>query len=334
MDGQTANPLQSGGEAITLNQALGSLLNPTQDEKPAAPVQEQQPPEQAQQAEPAAEEAQPERETTETETEDQELPPLKAPSFWQKPARDVFNALPRHAQEAFLEQERVRNEGVERQLREAAEKRKSADSELTAAQNERQRYQQQLSTFVPLLQQQLQGKWAGMTEAKWIELARLQPAEYTALKAEFDADMGRLYQAQSEAQRMAAQQQQEQARAAQATAQREAEALIAKRPELKDPAKQAAWTRDLRDYALEAGFTEDYLSQPKSHMALLTLEKAMLYDRAQTAKATAMVRSVPKVQTPGTAKTKADQSADARAAMLKKLEQTGSIEDARGLLRR
>jgi hypothetical protein len=331
MDGQTQNPLQSGGEALSLNQALGSLLNPTQDEKPAAPVTEQQPQELAHEAEPAAEQAQPEQETTVEETE--ELPPLQPPAFWKKAARDVFATLPREAQERLLEQERDRNEGVERAMREAAEKRKSAESELSAAQNERQRYEQQLKTFVPLLQSQLQGKWGQFTQADWIKLAREQPAEYTALKAEYEADMGRLYQAQGEMQRVAQQQTEQQRKAAVESAQREAEALLAKKPELRDPAVQERWTRELRDYAMEAGFTEDYLSQPKSHAALLTLEKAMLYDRAQKAKANAVVKPLPKVQTPGVAKTKADQAADARAAKLKKLEQTGDIESARGLLR-
>jgi colicin import membrane protein len=330
MDGQTQNPLQSGGAEISLNQALGSLLNPTQDETPAAPVQEQQPPEQAQEAKPAAEEAQPEQETTETETEET-LPPLKAPSFWKKDARDIFEALPRHAQEAFLEQERERNAGVERQMREAAEKRKSAETELSATQNERQRIKAALDQLLPDLQRTLQGRWANVD---WNKEAAENPANYVALRQQFESEMGQFQRAKAERAQIAKQESEAAEKARQDTARKEWESLTEKRPELKDQAKAKAFFESINAYALEAGYTPERFAQIIDHRDFLALEKAMLYDRAQAAKATAVVKTVPKVQTPGTAKSKADQAAEARAAQMKRLEQTGSIEDALSLLRR
>jgi hypothetical protein len=59
----------------------------------------------------------------------------------------------------------------------------------------------------------------------------------------------------------------------------------------------------------------------------------MLYDRAKKARADAEVRPVPRVQTPGTAITRSDRANDSRASKLKKLERSGRIEDAVGLLR-
>lgn len=332
MDGQTQNPLESGKGPLTLDGALGSLLSPpeetqpAQTREPARPAIEQPP----EREEPAAEQAQPDADATEPETEAESLPPLKAPSFWKKAARDIFEQLPRDAQDVFLEQERERNEGVERAMREAADKRKSAEAELIATQNERQRYQQQLQTFVPALQQQLQGKWG---QVDWVKLADEQPAEYVRMRAAYEADFGKLQQAQFEQHRLNEQQAKEREKSTLESAQREAEKLIEKRPELKDPAKQAEWAKELTAYALSAGFDQAYLNQPKNHLALLTLEKAMLYDRAQSARTAATVKTVPKVQIPGAAKTKVDRAAEDRAARLKRLEQTGDIEDARGLLR-
>jgi hypothetical protein len=70
-----------------------------------------------------------------------------------------------------------------------------------------------------------------------------------------------------------------------------------------------------------------------SHVNLLVLEKAMLYDRAQRARAEAQVRPVPRVQQPGTAESRSERAADRRTARLKRLERSGRIEDAVGLLR-
>lgn len=332
MDGQTTNPLtEAGGQAMTLSQALGSLLSPAQEEEQtAAPVQERQPPqEQAQEAEPAAEEAQPENETTEQETE--ELPPLQAPSFWKKDARDIFATLPRDAQEKLLEQERERNEGVERAMREAAEKRKSAESEILAAQNERQRIAQQLQPLIQGLQQSLQTEFADIkTPADVVALAQRDPARYAEWRARMDA----IQFGQAQQRQLQEQQAQEQRRQLEEYARAEWEAFVKAKPEYKDRTKWEAARRDLRDYALSMGYSEQDFDNNISHRHFLVLEKAMLYDRAQQAKANAVVKPLPKVQVPGSAKTKADMAAEQRAAQLKKLEQSGSIEDAIGLLRR
>lgn len=333
MDGQTTNPLtEGGGDAISLNQAIGSLLNPEAQEQkptPAAPPERPKAQDQAPEAEPAAEEAQPEQETQDTETEE-DLPPLKAPAFWKKAARDVFEQLPRQAQEQLLEQERERNEGVERALREAAEKRKSAESESSATQNERQRLKTALDQLVPDLQLAIQGKWAGVD---WKKLAAEDQATYVAYQHQFREDMARLNAARSERERLAKQEAETADRARQEQGLAEWNALVSKRPELKDQTKAKAFFESITDYARETGFPPDRFNNSLSHLELLTLEKAMLYDKAQAAKAAAVVKNIPKVQAPGPAKTRADKAADERAARLKRLEQSGDLEDARGLLR-
>jgi hypothetical protein len=324
------NPLQAGATPLTLDSARGMLFEDNKDQPAAAPVKEQPPAQpQAQEAEPAAEEAQPEQETTETETEE-ELPPLKAPAFWKKAARDVFEQLPRHAQEQLLEQERERNEGVERALREAADKRKSADTELTGTQTERQRLKAALDQLLPDLQVALQGKWAGVD---WNKLAAEDQATYVAYQHQLRADMTRLQAARAERERIAKQESDEAEKAREEQGKAEWNALVAKRPELMDTKKAEAFFKEVTEYAREIGFPPDRFAQSVSHLEMLTLEKAMKYDQAQKARAEAVVKPLPKVQAPGSAKTKADRTAADREALMKRAEQTGEIRDWARLLR-
>jgi hypothetical protein len=324
------NPLHAGATPLTLDSARGMLFEDHKEEKPAAAPVKEQPPvqEQAQEAEPAAQEAQPE-ETTETETEET-LPPLKAPTFWKKDARDIFEALPRHAQEAFLEQERERNAGVERQMREAAEKRKSADTELTATQTERQRLKAALDQLLPDLQRSLQGRWANVD---WNKEAAENPANYVVLRQQFESEMGQFQRARAERAQIAKQESEAAEKARQDTARKEWESLTDKRPELKDQAKAKAFFESINAYALEVGYTPERFAQIIDHRDFLALEKAMLYDRAQKAKAEAVVKPLPKVQVPGSAKTKADRAAQDREALMKRAEQTGELRDWARLLR-
>jgi hypothetical protein len=324
------NPLQAGATPLTLDSARGMLFEDNKDQPAAAPVKEQPPAQpQAQEAEPAAEEAQPEQETTETETEE-ELPPLKAPAFWKKAARDVFEQLPRHAQEQLLEQERERNEGVERALREAADKRKSADTELTGTQTERQRLKAALDQLLPDLQSTLHRKWANVD---WNKLAAEDRGEYVELRHQFETEMAQFQRARAERAQIAEREKAEADKAREETGRKEWEALTAKRTELKDPAKAKAFFESINAYALEMGYSPDRIANTDSHLDFLTLEKAMKYDQAQKARAEAVVKPLPKVQAPGSAKTKADRTAADREALMKRAEQTGEIRDWARLLR-
>jgi hypothetical protein len=333
MDPQTTNPLTEGGaEAISLSQAIGSLLNPEPaKESTPAPAAPQERPRQAQpqapQAEPAAEEAQPE---AEAEPEEEEPPPLEAPAHWKKAAKELFSSLPRELQSAAIEREREREQGLSRAMQDVAEKRKGAESERTAVETERQKLKTALEQLVPDLQLALHGKWAGVD---WNKLSSDNPAEYVALRQQFESDVAKFNAARQQRAKIAEQEKAEADKARQETARKEWTALTDKRPELNDQAKAKAFFDDIHAYALSVGYTQERFAQIENHLDFLALEKAMKFDKAETAKAAALVKTVPKVQTPGTAKTKADRVADERSARLKKLEQTGDIEDARGLLR-
>jgi hypothetical protein len=126
-------------------------------------------------------------------------------------------------------------------------------------------------------------------------------------------------------------QQRQQAEALQSTAKRELDAVLEKVPEWRDAAKREAANRELLAYAQQQGLTAEEFNGIIDHRAILTLRKAMLYDRAQAAKAQATTKPVPPVTKPGTRNV--DRTAEAREAALKRLNSTGDIMDGLAFLR-
>jgi hypothetical protein len=343
MDGQTLNPLQAGAAAITLDMARGALLGGGQgEERQVQPQQEQQTqarepapqattePQQdsAEQAEAAPAEERPSGEAQGDEPAD--LPPIDPPAFWSKEAKDKWSDVPRHVQEIILERERQRDHEVRRGQTDSAEDRKALQAEREAVQQERQLLQQRLNYFVPAAIKQFQDDFKDIKSPDDVlKMASEQPDRYAVFIARRDAIMT----AQSAQQQLEAAQIEEAGKARDTHAKAEFAELVRKRPELKAPEKQKAWVGELTAYAVSQGVTREALSANDSHINLLILEKAMLFDRAKATLPDALKRDVPQVQRPGPARTKADQAEDARAAQMKRLDKSGSIDDALGLLR-
>jgi hypothetical protein len=266
----------------------------------------------------------------EPEIPDDEPGEIDAPASWKTEDRELFRSLPPALQNRIAEREREREQAVNEALRQAAKHRKAAESRRRAQEAERLAYEQQLGAIVQGMQQQLGADFADVrTPADLVALAQKDPARYAVLRARQDA----LQQAQMQHQQIQAQMAEQQYAQLEAYAQREKAALIEKRPDLKDKAKRTRFARELKDYAVSVGYTPEQFDGNLSHVNLLVLEKAMLYDRARKARAEAEVRPVPRVQTPGTSVTRSERANDSRASKLKKLERTGRIEDAIGLLR-
>jgi hypothetical protein len=343
MDGQVQNPLRSGGEAITLDGARGALTGRVPERKPepaaeqAPPQPEQQPPapEQDDASDdnarvPEEDRGEPNSQEATNDDAGDDAPRHEPPAHWKKSVRDYFKTLPPHVQAELVAQERERDRLIDGKLRDAAEKGKTLESERTTIDTERQRIKAALDQLLPDLQLTLQGKWAGVN---WDELAAGDQATYVAKQHEFRKDMARLQLARAERDRIAQQEAAAAQKARDEAGMAEWNALTDKRPELKDKAKAKAFFDSITAYAQETGFPVERFNQSVSHLELLTLEKPMLYDKAQKAKADAVVKPVPKVQQPGTAQSKVDRAAEDRAAKLKTLQRTGKLEHARGLLR-
>jgi len=255
---------------------------------------------------------------------------VQPPASWRASDRELFRSLPVALQERIAAREQQRERAVNEALRQSAALRQAAEGERAAFEGERQRFRNQLDALIMNAQHELASEFADIrTPADLVALAQKDPARYAVLRARQDA----LQHAQAEQMQLQARAAEQQSAQLRTVIEQEKRALIEKRPELKDKAARARLAKELREYATSVGYTPEQFDSNLSHVNLLVLEKAMLYDRAQQARTEAMSRRVPRVQMPGTAVTKGERASEARAARLNRLERTGRIEDAVGLLR-
>lgn len=106
----------------------------------------------------------------------------------------------------------------------------------------------------------------------------------------------------------------------------ERERLIEAVPSWKDETIAKKEKADMVEFALKSGFTEEQLKPLVDHKVLVLLRKAMLFDRAQSAKP-AVQQKINRVKTatPGPARKAAKASESTRA--LQRLAKTGKRED-------
>lgn len=244
-----------------------------------------------------------------TEADDQ---PIQPPHSWGKEDAEWFATLPRQAQEKIVSRENERDRAVSQKLNEAAETRKAAEE----ASSKLAQYAQAFDQIAAQAQQRFADKWAN---TDWQKLASDNPADYVRAKAEYEADQQTLQQTQ-QAQQAAEMQ------AHQQFLQREGERLKEIAPELTKPENKQA----LGKYLTDQGVPPESLKWASADELALAY-KAMRYDQlhAQPAKPKPVEKKpAPKAVKPAAeAKTK-PRKAQARDSAMKRLAQTGSVDDA------
>jgi hypothetical protein len=249
---------------------------------------------------------------------------------WNKDNREKWDSLPRDLQEYLAKRDQEQQTDFRRRQTEAEEAKRKWETTSQGLEAERARYKQQLDSIIPALQQSLVDDFADIrSPADEIALAQRDPARYTVFQAKRNA----LQAAWSQHQQMQQEQGQKANESRKQLVEKEVKHLLEKKPELKDRKKQQEFVSAVRDYALDFGYPAEAFDNSVSHLNLLVLEKAMLYDKAQAEAKKALHKPVPKVQVPGSARDKSSRAADQRASLLKRAEQTGDIRDYARLLR-
>jgi hypothetical protein len=273
-----------------------------------------------------------ESETTDSDQEEaEEVEPeevIDPPPSWSAADKETFSELPVAAQRAIAHRERQREQFVNEKAREIADERKAVKAEREAITTERQTKIGHLDTALNLLGAELQGEFAGVN---WQELAAVDPAEYVAKKARYDAKVQSFNQAQQardEQQALANQETQGQrAQYVQGEQQRLLEAI----PEWADAKKAKAGKAELLDAAKHYGFTDDELGSLYDHRTVLVLRDAAKWCQLQKSKAKVekKVENKPKVQKPGNKNlTSRDAKSKTVAAKRKQLRKDGRPESA------
>jgi hypothetical protein len=205
-----------------------------------------------------------------------------------------------------------------------AEERKAVEAEkarIEEARYLRDQYAERLQVIEQMLNQQ--------PETENLDyLKETDPIGYAVKVAELSQREKQLAQVQAERQRIAMQQDQERQEQLGHVIQAEARKLAEAIPEYADPQKGEIARRELREFGQKLGFSEQELSGVYDSRQVLTLWKAMQYDKLQSAKPgiTKKVNEAPKVMKSGVSQPR--DASDELKKLKARAKQTGRVADA------
>jgi len=212
-----------------------------------------------------------------------------------------------------------------------AEERKAVEAERQAVQEAKQMrdtYAQRLEMIEQMLVPQQQ-------EENLEYLKETDPIGYSVKVAEMIQRDKQLAAVQAERHRINQQQEQDRQVQMQSVVAEEMQKLSSYIPEFTDPAKGEAIRNDIRAFGKQIGFSDNELAAVYDSRAVLTLYKAMQYDKLVASKPaiTKKVNEAPKAIKSGVSKPR-----DSNAEEIKKLKararSSGSIRDAASVFER
>ena len=205
-----------------------------------------------------------------------------------------------------------------------AEERKAVEAErqrIEEAKYLRDQYAERLQVIEQMLNQQ--------PETENLDyLKENDPIGYAVKVAELSQREKQLAQVQAERQRIAEQQERERQEQLSSVIQAEARKLAEVIPDYADPKKGEAMRRELREFGLKVGFSDQELAGVYDSRAVVTLWKAMQYDKLQSSKPaiTKKVNEAPKVMKSGVSQPR--DSNDELRKLKARAKQTGRVADA------
>ena len=212
-----------------------------------------------------------------------------------------------------------------------AEERKVVEAERHAVQEAkamRDQYAQRLEIIESMLNQP--------QEAENLDyLKETDPIGYAVKVAEMSQKEKQLAQVRAERERISHQQEYDRQQQMRQMVASESEKLVAAIPEFADPSKGENIRKDIRTYGKQLGFSDDELANVFDSRAVLTLYKAMQYDKLQSAKPgiTKKVSEAPKAIKPGVSKPRDSNSEEIRK-LKSRAKSSGSVRDAANVFER
>lgn len=218
-----------------------------------------------------------------------------------------------------------------KKTQELAENRKVVEAErakIQEASRLRDQYAERLSVIEQMLNQTEKAEDLSV-------LKETDPIGYAVKVAEQAEREKQLAAVREERQRLAQKQQAEQQERLQAHLASEAAKLREAIPEMSDEIKGDVVKREIRDFAKSIGFSDQELAAVYDSRAVLTLYKAMQYDKLMKGKpeVTKKVNQAPKMLKPGTSTPEARET-DQVKKMRQQLRKSGNKNDAARLFER
>ena len=210
-----------------------------------------------------------------------------------------------------------------------AEERKAVESERQAVQEAKQMrdtYAQRLEMIEQMLQPQ---------EENLEYLRETDPIGYSVKVSDMIQKEKQLAAVQADRYRINQQQEQERQAQMQHVVAEEMQKLSSYIPEFTDPAKGETIRNDIRAFAKQVGFSDNELAAVYDSRAVLTLYKAMQYDKLVASKPaiTKKVNEAPKAIKSGVSKPR-DSNAEETRKLKARARASGSIRDAASVFER
>ena len=211
-----------------------------------------------------------------------------------------------------------------------AEERKAVEAERQAVQEAKQMrdtYAQRLEMIEQMLQPQ--------QEENLEYLKETDPIGYSVKVAEMIQRDKQLAAVQAERSRINQQQEQDRQAQMQHVVAEEMQKLSSAIPEFTDPAKGEAIRNDIRAFGKQIGFSDNELAAVYDSRAVLTLYKAMQYDKLVASKPaiTKKVTEAPKAIKSGVSKPR-DSSAEELKKLKARAKSSGNVRDAASVFER
>ena len=317
---ETTMTPEDGSGTLTVGQAAnafeGLMNTPANSQEESEGVEQES-------LEAEAPEAEPEEEVTEEEQEDDETEEEEQPRYKVKAAGEEKEVTLDELVKGYQ-----LGADYTKKTTEVAEQRKANEAERAAieeAKYARDTYAQRLQAIEQFITSQT-------PQEDLSYLKENDPIGYAVKVAELSEKKDQLNAIRAEQYRIGQIQQSEQAQAMQQRVAQEAQKLTAILPEFSDPTKGETVRKEIRNYGKTLGFTDEELSQVYDSRHVVTLHKAMMYDKLQKSKpaVTKKVNEAPKMLKAGSANTKAN-STETIKKQTQQLRQTGRVRDAAAL---
>ena len=202
-----------------------------------------------------------------------------------------------------------------------AEQRKAYEANLQAVTQEREQYSQLLGNMA----QNQNAELSRYADINWADLKDTDPMEYMEKRLEYQEAKEKISELQNERVRVQQQNETDMGQMLQEKLQKEAELLSKALPEYTEPG--STFKDEVRNYALNLGFSPQDIDGIADHRVILVLHKAMMQDKVSKTPAKKS-KSAPKVVKAGTPQTKAQRSRRTVQAKRERLSKTGNQRDA------
>jgi hypothetical protein len=324
MSETTMTPEDSGSGTLTVGQAANAfegLMNTPANSSEQLEGEQETEQAEAQEAEPQTEEVETEEgeaeEQEETEVEEEEQPRYKVKAAGEEKDVTLDELIKGYQLGA----------DYTKKTTEVAEQRKVVEAERQAieeAKYTRDAYAQRLQAIEQFIVSQSPNE--DLTYLK-----ENDPIGYAVKVAELSEKKEQLNAIRAEQYRIAEMQQSENARAMQDRVAQEAQKLTQVLPEFSDPAKGENLRSEIRNYGKSLGFTDVELSHVYDSRHVVTLHKAMMYDKLQKSKpaVTKKVSEAPKMLKAGSSTS--SNNTETIKKQKAQLRNSGRVRDAAAL---